>query len=235
MSLKRVLIALFALSLIFTICGCSEDDDPISSGGLQAPAPPVIQNVECPVGMAASTNPYATYAENYLLYLNAFTAFDSYITPASNAVVTQVGDTVKAVWTSGTLEYDVRFVTDGGYNKWFVYLDGNDGPLVYSNQLYIEARIDPSSNNDGYFMAHPNPSNFNEVLSWSWETVSGIYRITYTNSTANSYKVTRATDGSGIVEYLINSAASIVVTWVPDGNSGTWNNISGSQTGTWQL
>ena len=231
-------ICIFSLVLALTLAACSDDDNPATSGGsLTAPAPPAYQIIDCPAGLAASTDTYATYAENYLTYIGAITAFDSYITPAAGASLSATGttpDTTKAAWTEGTLSYEVRYVVIAGVQKWFVYLDGVDGSSTFDNQLFIEAIMNADASIGGEFEAHPNPADFADILHWDWHTDSGEYTMVYDPSGANSYRATLAADNSGSVMYLVNDVNNIGITWVADGNSGTWTNYSGTiQSGIW--
>ncbi|MEZ5360675.1 MAG: hypothetical protein R3F48_17815 [Candidatus Zixiibacteriota bacterium] len=233
----RLFLAVIIIFSFFLI-GCSDDDDPVGSGGSGAPAAPLLRPVDCPAGLAASTNPYATYAENYLSYINAITAFESYLTPAANATVTTTGttpDTTIANWTIDSLTYDLHYSDNGSFKNWFVYLDGYDGSLLFDDRIFIHTNLEPADDSAGLFLAYPNPDNISTVLTWNWTTKDTVYTITYDNGTANSYRAVLNPDGSGSVTYRVSGANNIIVTWVADGNSGTWQNVISSQSGTWNV
>lgn len=229
----RITIPVLLISTLF-LFACS-DDDPVSSGGSTAPPSPVLKVVECPTGMAASANSYAQSGENYLTYIGALTAFESYITLA-NATITTTGttpDTTYANWSVDSLDYEMRYCVDNGYYYWQVFLDGYDGSSLYSDQIFIRSSFEPAADSVGNFYAYPDPTDTNQVLHWHWTTKDSVYTITYDNGTANSYRAVLNPNGSGSVTYRVYDVNNILVTWDSIGYSGTWTNYLTPQSGTW--
>ncbi|MCK4544746.1 hypothetical protein KAU43_04350 [candidate division WOR-3 bacterium] len=173
--MKKLLIVLIALTLVFT--GCSLFNKPPEKPA--APKTIDVSNVKGPssVAIAADTSGHAATASAMVTSISGLATAFSSLSQTPSDWDNGTYDSGTWTWSDGYGLYSIKWeaVLDGDYYNWAVYIDGNFGNQAYNNFLYMDGRT-RTNGHDGHWtiyddsIAPPYDDNGHyPVFSWQWD------------------------------------------------------------------